>query len=387
MSKLVCLGDIAEIYSGGTPSRVNPTYWNGDIPWVKTTQIQNCLITRCNIDEWITKEGLNRSSAKVVPKGTILMAMYGQGKTRGQVAILGLDAAINQACAAIQVDENVYCGFVFQQLLFLYDHVRSLSNTGSQENLNIDLISKIVFLLPPFQEQILIANMLYTWDQAIEKTERLIEVKEKMFLWFIKYLISDRCCYWQHLRVAELFSSISDKGNGGAELLSVTQDRGVIPRAMLEGRVMSPEGSTDTYKLIKKGDFAISLRSFQGGIEYSRFQGLISPAYTVLRPKKEIHDDFYIHFFKSYLFVQKYLNIAVIGIRDGKQISIPDFMTGKIPYPPLKVQRSIAETLNLARGHIDLLKKQANAYRRQKRGLMQKLLTGRWRVKIDKRED
>ena len=96
--------------------------------------------------------------------------------------------------------------------------------------------------------------------------------------------------------------SISDKCNADAELLSVTQDRGVIPRTMLEGRVMSPEGSTDSYKLIKEGDFAISLRSFQGGIEYSRYQGLISPAYTVLRPKLKIHYDFYRHFFKSYLY-------------------------------------------------------------------------------------
>ncbi len=143
---------------------------------------------------------------------------------------------------------------------------------------------------------------------------------------------------------------------------------------------MSPEGSTDSYKLIRKGDFVISLRSFQGGIEYSRYQGIISPAYTVLRAKLKIHDDFYRHFFKSYLFIEKYLSIAVIGIRDGKQISIPDFMTVKIPYPPLEQQKRIALLLNTAQREIDLLKKQAEAYRKQKRGLMQKLLTGTWRV-------
>lgn len=151
---------------------------------------------------------------------------------------------------------------------------------------------------------------------------------------------------------------------------------------MLRGRVMSPEGSTEGYKLIKKGDFAISLHSFQGGIEYSEYQGIISPAYTVLRPSLEIHNEFYRHFFKSYLFIEKYLSIAVIGIRDGKQISIPDFMTVKIPYPPMDEQKQIASTLNTVRQEIDLLKKQADAFRKQKRGLMQKLLTGQWRVKI-----
>lgn len=85
---------------------------------------------------------------------------------------------------------------------------------------------------------------------------------------------------------------------------------------------------------------------------------------------------------RSYLFIEKYLSIAVIGIRDGKQISIPDFMTVKIPYPPMDEQKQIASTLNTARQELDLLKKQAEAFRKQKRGLMQKLLTGKWLVKV-----
>lgn len=195
-------------------------------------------------------------------------------------------------------------------------------------------------------------------------------------------MISSRCEDWEHLQTKKIFKTVSEKRNDHEELLSVTQDRGVIPRTMLNGRVMSPEGSTDGYKLIKKGDFAISLRSFQGGIEYSEYQGIISPAYTVLRPSLKIHDEFYRHFFKSYLFIEKYLSIAVIGIRDGKQISIPDVMTIKIPYPPMDEQKQIASNLNTARKEIDLLKKQLEAFRKQKRGLMQKLLTGWWRVKV-----
>src|SRR5690606_9518761 len=83
--RTVTLGSIAKITSGGTPERTKPAYWNGDIPWVKTAQIQNCTITAECVDEWITQEGLEQSSARMVPEGTILMAMYGQGKTRGQV--------------------------------------------------------------------------------------------------------------------------------------------------------------------------------------------------------------------------------------------------------------------------------------------------------------
>jgi type I restriction enzyme S subunit len=253
---------------------------------------------------------------------------------------------------------------------------------NAQPKLAIERIKTFPIPIPPREEQDAIAGLLSTWDAAIEKTERLIAAKERGYIWFVQSLIDEKSSHWEHLRADKIFNSISERGNGSAELLSVTQEQGVIPRTMLEGRVMSPEGGTDSYKLIKPGDFAISLRSFQGGIEYSHYQGLISPAYTVLRPRLRIEDEFYRHFFKSYLFIEKYLGIAVIGIRDGKQISIPDFMSVKIPFPPLEQQKQIARVLNTARQEIDLLKKQAEAYRRQKRGLMQKLLTGAWRVRV-----
>jgi len=152
---------------------------------------------------------------------------------------------------------------------------------------------------------------------------------------------------------------------------------------MMESRVMTPLGSVENYKLIKKGDFAISLRSFQGGIEFSEYQGLISPAYTVLRPKIELNEDFYKFFLKSYVFIEKYLRLAVIGIRDGKQISIPDFMKIKIPSPTLQEQQQVAEILTIAQKEINLLKKLAEQYKTQKRGLMQKLLTGGWRIRSE----
>jgi len=223
--------------------------------------------------------------------------------------------------------------------------------------------------------------MLSTWDEAIEKTERLIQTKEKRFKSYIQTFISQRCDSWTHVKPKKIFDTVTEKNFPDEELLSVTQDRGVIPRSMLEGRVMSPNGTTAAYKRIKRGDFAISLRSFQGGIEYSNHQGIISPAYTVLRPKIELSSDFYRLFFKSYLFIEKYLSLAVIGIRDGKQINIPDFLSIKIPVPPMGEQQQIAEILSSAQQEIVLLKQLTVKYKTQKRGLMQKMLIGEWRVK------
>lgn len=261
-----------------------------------------------------------------------------------------------------------------------YDFYR-YANGITRFGLTTETYSKVKIPLPPVPEQKAIADLLSTWDEAIEKTERLIQAKEAKLKGQIQKLISQRCDSWPHTKPKKIFDTITEKNFPDEELLSVTQDRGVIPRSMLEGRVMSPDGTTASYKLIKRGDFAISLRSFQGGIEFSNYQGIISPAYTVLRPKIELSSDFYRLFFKSYIFIEKYLNLAVIGIRDGKQISIPDFLSIKIPVPPLEQQKEIAETLSVCQHEIDLLKQLAEKYKTQKRGLMQKMLTGEWRIK------
>ena len=227
-------------------------------------------------------------------------------------------------------------------------------------------------------EQRRIAEFLGTWDEAIEKLERLIAAKEKRFRGLIQRALAFEKS--EHISFSKIFEVISEKNQPAQPLLSVTQNNGVIPRDMLEGRVMSPEGSLEGYKVVQKKDFVVSLRSFQGGLEYSHFTGLISPAYTVLRARKKIDHEFYRFFFKSYAFIHHYLDLAVIGIRDGKQISIPDLLTIAIPFPDIQKQKNIAFELGLNEKEINLLKKELAALQKQKRGLMQKLLTGTWGV-------
>jgi type I restriction enzyme S subunit len=296
------------------------------------------------------------------------------------------EAYVNQHVALVRVeDPNTDPRYLAHYLASKPERNRlnRLNDSGAKAGLSLQTINRFPVFLPPLAEQKAIADLLSTWDEAIEKTERLIQAKEANLKGQIQKLISQRCDSWSHIKPKKIFDTITEKNFPEEELLSVTQDRGVIPRSMLEGRVMSPDGTTASYKLIKRGDFAISLRSFQGGIEYSNYQGIISPAYTVLRPKIELNSDFYRLFFKSYIFIEKYLNLAVIGIRDGKQISIPDFLSIKIPVPPLEEQKEIAETLSVCQYEIDLLKQNADKYKTQKRGLMQKMLTGEWRVKLE----
>ena len=254
------------------------------------------------------------------------------------------------------------------------------ANGITRFGLTTESYQKIKIPFPSLSEQKAIASLLETWDTAIEKTEALIAAKEKQFKWLLRKLITENCSKWEYIRAITLFKAVSIKGFSNEQLLSVTQDRGVIPRNMLEGRVMSPKSGTQGYRLVIPGNFVISLRSFQGGLEYSRFRGIVSPAYTVLSPKKEIVDLFYKYFFKSHIFIEKYLSLSVIGIRDGKQISFPAFETVKLPYPKLNEQRRITNILSTANKEIELFKQLAEQYRIQKCSLMQRLLTGKWRV-------
>ena len=164
-------------------------------------------------------------------------------------------------------------------------------------------------------------------------------------------------------------------------VLSSTQDRGIVPRDDVDIDIKYDVASILSYKKVCKGNFVISLRSFQGGIEYSAYTGLVSPAYTVLTSKAKISDEYYKQFFKSTDYINR-LNVAVYGIRDGKQISYEDFGRLRIPYPPIKEQIAIADVLSAADREIDLLRQDIEQEKQKKKALMQLLLTGIVRVKV-----
>ncbi|GAB5531394.1 MAG: restriction endonuclease subunit S [Roseivirga sp.] len=262
---------------------------------------------------------------------------------------------------------------------------------------------EVEFLLPPLPEQKAIAAVLSKWDEGIAKLTELIELKAQKQKGLMQQLLTGKKRFagfekekgfketkigmvpkdWEVIKAKDIFKSISIKNNQGEELLAVTQDRGAIPRSMLEGRVMSPAGSTMGYKLVVPGNFIISLRSFQGGLEFSEYRGLVSPAYTILEEKIPLDKTFFRYFFKSPEFISR-LAVAVIGIRDGKQVSFEDFGFLSFRFPPLAEQQKIASVLNAAEQELKVLRKKLESMKAQKKGLMQQLLTGKVRVKTGK---
>jgi type I restriction enzyme S subunit len=137
------ISKIAKVYSGGTPNRKIPEFWNGDIPWIKTGEVNYQLIT--DTEERITQLGLQKSATRLFPKGSILVAMYGQGVTRGRVAISGISAACNQACAVIEVNKGQLPEFIYSYLEYKYEELRSLAHGANQQNLNLGMIKSFNF--------------------------------------------------------------------------------------------------------------------------------------------------------------------------------------------------------------------------------------------------
>jgi type I restriction enzyme M protein len=185
--------------------------------------------------------------------------------------------------------------------------------------------------------------------------------------------------HWKEMKAKWIFMSISQKGFPNEQLLSVTQHYGVIPRDEYEYRVVMPLGDLISFKLIEEGDFVISLRSFQGGIEYSENRGLISPAYTVLRNIIEIHKPYFKHVLKCESFIQS-LNTAVTGIREGKNINFDDFGDIYLPVPPLDEQISIAKYLDgklpLIREKSNLIDSQIKLLKSQRHALINEVVQG-----------
>ena len=179
---------------------------------------------------------------------------------------------------------------------------------------------------------------------------------------------------WEFVNGDMLFKPISNKNhNSDLPVLALTQDQGAVPRDKINYKVFVSEKSVAGYKVVEVDDFIISLRSFQGGIEYSRYKGLCSPAYIVLRKKsKDLCSDFYRIYFKSFNYIQD-LNKNLEGIRDGKMISYQQFSEIKLPKPSTAEQEKIADCLSAMDALIVSESECLEALLALKRGLMQQL--------------
>jgi type I restriction enzyme S subunit len=265
---------------------------------------------------------------------------------------------------------------------------------GTRTRLYLDNLKRYALALPPFDEQKKIAEILATQDKAIELQGRKIEelkrfkkgCLEKMFPRKGQKVPEKRfpgfTDDWEQRKAKELFVSTTDKGYPELPVLSATQDRGMIRRDENSINIFHDKKNEAGYKRVLPGQFVIHLRSFQGGFAHSAIEGITSPAYTVFGfSEPEKHDsEYWKYVFTSKSFIQR-LETVTYGIRDGRSISYEEFLTLGFVYPSKAEQTAIARYLDKLSDLITLHQRKLEEMKRQKKALMQLLLTGIVRVK------
>ncbi|EFE7454218.1 restriction endonuclease subunit S [Escherichia coli] len=377
------LADISRVTSGGTPNRAISEYWqNGTIPWIRTTEVQNCILQPEDAKEYISELGLRKSSAKLIPENTILLAMIGQGKTRGQIALLKFEAAINQNCAAIIFGKSQEPEFYYHYLLSQYENIRNLSNSAGQSNLSGALVKAINVLVPPYNEQKKIAQILSTWDKAISVTEKLLTNSQQQkkalmqqLLTGKKRLLDERGGrYGGEWHRAEL-GAVLDYMQPTPYLVDSTDynDSYSIP-VLTAGKSFILGYTNEEHGIYHAPLPAIIFDDFTTDSKFVDFEFKAkSSAMKILTAKKGVS--------AKYIFEAMQMLKFKIGGHQRHWISIYSNLV--IPIPDAKEQQKIAAVLSASDAEISTLEKKLACLRDEKKALMQQLLTGKRRVKVD----
>ena len=384
--KRVKLGDVAKVTSGGTPSKDNSSYWNGDIPWISALEMHNNFVDSAKLK--ITKEALEKGSSLAKKDDLLLLTRGSMLWNRIPVCLCMRDVAFNQDVKCIHPNDTVNSKF----LLYWFGSMENLimnkvEGTGiGAGKLATDFILDLNVMVPPLNEQKKIAETLSVWDRAIEKTEKLIEAKEVQKKALISKLIekankSITEKKWKCLKLSDIFDETCKKNHPDADVLTIVQGIGTVLRESSGREIIYDKKSLANYKFVKEGDFIIHLRSFEGGLEVANQDGIVSPAYIILRPKIEVSTGYLYALFHTNWFINSTISPAVEGARDGRSIKYDVLQKQTIVIPPLAEQKAVAELISTAEKELNLLKQQLDNYKNQKQGLMQKLLTGQWRIK------
>ena len=160
---VTCVGDVTEMGTGSTPSRNHKHYFGGSIPWVKSTEVDWGTVTATS--ESVSSDGVRAARLRLYLKGSIVLALYGQGKTRGKCAVLGIDATINQACCALAPRDPGSTPYLFQFLKYSYHRLRGESRGGNQENLNMRIVRSFPVPVPPLDIQQRYATIVESVEQ------------------------------------------------------------------------------------------------------------------------------------------------------------------------------------------------------------------------------
>ena len=370
------IGDISKTYSGGTPSTSKKVYYYGNIPFIKSGEINKSCT-----EQYINEDAINNSSAKKVKKGDLLLALY--GATSGEVAISKIDGAINQA--VLKIDNNMDNYFQYNYFLKYKEKIIHKYLQGGQGNLSANIIKKLEFKFPKMEEQQKISRFLLLIDEKIQ----LLKKKHKEYQNFKKYLMQQIFTQklrfnfndaWKTVKIKDIFDERSEKGFLDLELLSVTLNDGVIKRSEIESKDNSNENKSN-YKHVLPGDIVYnSMRMWQGASGVSPYEGIVSPAYTILIPKN-VYSKYFGYYFKTNEMVYQFKKYSQGLTSDTWNLKYPLISEIKIKIPSIEEQKEITNVFEIMDEKIKILQNNIDELTTFKKGLLQQMFVVRinWR--------
>ena len=365
------LGELSKIGKGFTPSTSNPSFWDGELYWLSIADMNQGKYIK-QTSKKISLEGSKNKDP--IEKGTLLMSFK---LSLGKLGILTKDMYTNEAICNFKWKNNN----ISTEYMYYYLSSINIMKYGSQAakgiTLNNETLNTIPVILPNFDEQNKISNFLSKIDKKIE----LLEKKHQAYEDFKKYLMQqiftqklrfDFSEDWKIVKIKDIFDERSEKGFDELELLSVTLNEGVIKRSEIESKDNSNDNKSN-YKHVLPNDMVYnSMRMWQGASGVSSYEGIVSPAYTILIPKN-VHSPFFGYYFKTHEMIYQFKKYSQGLTSDTWNLKYPLISEIKLKIPSLEEQKQITNLFETIDIKIEILENIICDLKNFRKGLLQQM--------------
>ena len=335
-----------KVGSGVTPRGGEAMYKTEGHPFVRS---QNVGLGHLLLDDiaYIDEDTHQRQKNTELQLDDVLLNITGASIGRSAIVTKEIVRGnVNQHVCIIRTKDNLVSSFLCNFLLSNYGQkqIDSFQVGGNRQGLNFEQIKSIKIGLPSIEEQKKIAELLQLLEQRIVTQNKIIEDLKKLKSAIIEKLYSD--IQGKEYSYRQLFKVVNERNKQMeySNILAASQEKGMVNRDDLNFDIQFERSNINTYKIVREGDYVIHLRSFQGGFAFSNKTGVCSPAYTILRPNALLEYGYLSYYFMSYRFI-KSLIIVTYGIRDGRSISVEEWLNLKISIPSKEHQLHILKVL------------------------------------------
>ena len=383
---------IGKVITGSTPSTKEESFYGGEYLFATPADLNSVKFIE-KTEKRLSKSGFE--TGRLIPKGSVLFVSI--GSTIGKTGIASYDLITNQQINSVKTNKLCSDEYLFYQLTYLSERIKLLAGKQAVPILNKSNFESIRIPIPSVQEQINIAEFLAIWDEAISKTEKLIQAKKQYKKALMQRLLSGKVRFpefegdeWVEVKLGEVFDRVKEKNESEyvKNVLTISAQDGLVMQTEYYNKSVASKDLSN-YTILKKGEFAYN-KSYSEGYPLGAIkrlddykEGVLSPLYICFKLYSEkVNSDFITHYFENGGLDHGIYKIAREGARNHGllNVSVKEFFEIELVLPQLEEQKKIASVLNETMNEVDLLEMQLEKYQKQKKGLMQQLLTGKMRV-------